>query len=48
MEVSTNEENNSRVQVQERYDALRSTYSKDIYEFDTYFKNNIPDKISPL
>ncbi len=38
---------NSRIMVQERYDALRSTYSKDIYGFDTYFKNNIPDKNSP-
>lgn len=38
---------NSRVMVQERYDALRSTYSKDIYKFDTYFKRNIPEKNSP-
>ena len=38
---------NSRIMVQERYDALRSTYSKDIYKFDTYFKNNIPEKNSP-
>ena len=38
---------NSRIIVQERYDALRSTYSKDIYKFDTYFKNNIPEKNSP-
>ncbi len=37
----------SRIMVQERYDALRSTYSKDIYKFDTYFKNNIPEKKSP-
>jgi len=32
--------------VQERYEALRSTYSKDIYKYDTYFKENIPDKNS--
>jgi len=38
---------NSRILVQERYDALRSTYSKDIYKFDTYLKYNIPDKNSP-
>ena len=38
---------NSRIMVQERYDALRSTYSKDIYKFDTYIKNNIPEKNSP-
>ncbi len=38
---------NSRIMVQERYDALRSTYSKDIYKFDTYYKNNIPEKNSP-
>ena len=38
---------NSRIMVQERYDALRSTYSKDIYKFDTYLKNNIPEKKSP-
>lgn len=39
--------NNSRIMVQERYDALRSTYSKDIYKFDTYLKGNVPDKNSP-
>lgn len=38
---------NSRIMVQERYDVLRSTYSKDIYKFDTYFKENVPDKNSP-
>lgn len=37
---------NSRIMVQERYDALRSTYAKDIYKFDTYFKENVPDKNS--
>lgn len=40
-------QDNSRIMVQERYDALRSTYSKDIYKFDTYFKKNIPEKNSP-
>lgn len=38
---------NSRIMVQERYEALRSTYSKDIYKYDTYLKKNIPDKNSP-
>ena len=38
---------NSRVQVQERYEALRSTYSQNIYGFDTYVKGNIPDIDSP-
>ena len=45
--IILNGKDNSRVQVQERYEALRSTYSKDIYKFDTYFKENIPDKNSP-
>jgi len=39
---------NSRVMVQERYEALRSTYSSDVYKFDTYLKENIPDRNSPL
>ncbi len=37
---------NSRIMAQERYDVLRSTYSKDIYKFDTYLKDNVPDKNS--
>ena len=45
--IVLNGKDNSRIMVQERYDALRSTYSKDIYKFDTYFKNNIPEKKSP-
>lgn len=45
--IVLNGKDNSRVMVQERYDALRSTYSKDIYKFDTYLKNNIPEKNSP-
>ncbi|MBQ7726597.1 MAG: hypothetical protein IJT66_05570, partial [Clostridia bacterium] len=39
---------NSRVLVQERYDALRSTYAFPVYGFDTYVKANIPDRDSPL
>ncbi len=45
--IVINGKENSRVQVQERYEALRSTYSEDIYKFNTYFKENIPDKSSP-
>jgi len=44
--IVLNGKDNSRIMVQERYDALRSTYAKDIYKFDTYFKENIPDKNS--
>lgn len=38
---------NSRIMAQERYDVLRSTYSEDIYGFNTYFTKNVPDKNSP-
>lgn len=38
---------NTRLLVQERYEALRSTYSQDVYEFDTYVSGNIPDSDSP-
>lgn len=37
---------NSRVRVQERYEVLRSNYSENVYEFNTYLKNNIPAKDS--
>ena len=39
---------NTRLLVQERYEALRSTYSQRINGFDTYRKENIPEKISPI
>ncbi len=39
---------NSRVMVQERYEALRSTYSTEIYKFNTYETGHIPDAASPL
>lgn len=45
--IVLNGKDNSRIMAQERYDALRSTYSKDIYKYDTYIKNNIPEKNSP-
>ena len=35
-------ENNSRLQVQERYEALRSTYAQETYQYDTYLRENIP------
>lgn len=38
---------NSRVMVQERYEALRSTYAADVYKLDTYMKENIPGTNSP-
>lgn len=38
---------NSRVLVQQRYEALRSTYSVNVSDFDTYLEGNIPDKDSP-
>lgn len=37
----------SEVLVQERYDALRSTFSRQAYGFGAYYLENIPDKDSP-
>lgn len=37
---------NSRLMVQERYEALRSTYAQNVYNFDTYVKGEIPAKNS--
>ncbi len=45
--IVINGRDNSRIMVQERYEALRSTYAEDIYKFNTYFKSNIPQKSSP-
>ena len=42
-----NGSDNTRLLVQERYEALRSTYSQRINGFDTYRKENIPEKNSP-
>lgn len=39
---------NSRLFVQERYEALRSTYSRRINGVDTYRDENVPDKNAPL
>ena len=41
-------ENNSRLQVQERYEALRSTYSQNIGNYDTYEAGFEPEVDSPL
>lgn len=38
---------NSRILVQERYEALRSTYSQNVDDIDTYITGNFPDKNSP-
>ena len=40
-------EQDSRIQVQERYESLRSTYSQNVHDFDTYVKENQPEKDSP-
>lgn len=37
-----NGKDNSRLQVQERYEALRANYAQNVYGFDTYEKKNIP------
>lgn len=42
-----NGKDNSRLMVQERYEVLRSTYSQQLKGFDTYLKDNVPDKDSP-
>lgn len=39
---------NSRLQVQERYESLRSTYSQNVSDFDTYVQENQPEVDSPL
>ena len=38
----------SRVLVQERYESLRSTYSENVDDFNTYIVGNVPEKDSPL
>ena len=45
--IVLNGEDDSHIQVQERYEVLRSTYSQNVYGFDTYVKGNIPDVDSP-
>lgn len=43
-----NGKDNSRIQVQERYETLRSTYCQNVYGFDTYLHGEEPDADSPL
>ena len=46
--IVLNGKENSRILVQERYEVLRSTYSQQVYDYDTYVKEYIPDLDSPL
>jgi hypothetical protein len=46
--IIINGKENSEILVQERYEALRATYAKEVYGFDTYVKKNVPDVDSPL
>ncbi len=39
---------NSRLLVQERYESLRANYSGDVYGFNTYYEENVPEKDSPI
>ena len=45
--ITLNGSENSKIQVQERYEVLRSNYAKEVYGFDTYVKGNIPSLTSP-
>ena len=45
--IVLNGKTGSRIQVQERYDALRSTYAQWVMKFDTYVTANQPDVDSP-
>ncbi len=46
--VVINGKENSRILVQEYYESIRSTYSQNVYGFDSYIKSNSPDVDSPL
>lgn len=45
--IILNGKDDSRVVTQERYEVLRSTYSENVYDYNTYIKGNIPEKNSP-
>lgn len=45
--IVINGKEDSRVLVQERYEALRANYAENVYGFDTYIKGNEPDVDSP-
>lgn len=46
--ITINGKDNSKIQVQDRYESLRSTYSQNVYGIDAYEKANIPDVDSPI
>lgn len=46
--IVLNGKENSRVLVQEYYESIRSTYSQNVYNFDSYVKENLPEIDSPL
>ena len=46
--ITINGKDNSRIQVQERYEALRSTFCENVYQYDTYRRENVPDPDSPV
>ena len=39
---------NSKIQVQEYYESLRANFAEEIYGYNTYYKENIPQADSPL
>lgn len=45
--ITIDGKDNSRIQVQECYEALRATFCENVYQYDTYIKENIPDIDSP-
>lgn len=45
--IVINGEEDSCIQVQERYEVLRANYAQSVYGFDTYVKGNIPEVDSP-
>lgn len=46
--IAVDGKDNTRIQVQERYEALRANYSENINKYNTYLSQNIPEKDSPL
>ncbi len=45
--LTVNGKTNTRLQVQKRYEVLRSTYGDEVYKANAYDKANIPDKDTP-
>ncbi len=46
--IVLNGKGNSKIMVQERYEAMRSTYSEEVYHVDTYLEENTPSKTSAI